>query len=377
MSTIKDFISPDIFTADHAFALYRLPGRTEIVGIKQQGAPTRLHPNDLTEELSGYLIYPFQVGSETPILLIRPQEVVTFDLPDVLEAVKGYAYTSDEQEQREVYRDLFELAHRQIRAKGSTLKKVVLSRQLHINIDEITPSDYLDIFLTACTRYPQSFIALWYTPESGLWLVATPECLLEKVTSTLWRTMALAGTMTWDAGAPMAGKAYWSPKDKREQNIVAEYLHDTLQPYAEYIERSHTYPVRAGELAHLRTDFTFSIRMNTKLGELINEIHPTPAVCGLPKDDALICINRVEGPTRSYYSGFSGPLNLDYDTRFYVSLRCMQAKGHSAILYAGGGLLRDSDEDIEWTETERKLRTILSLFEEEKQEEEDIHEEES
>jgi isochorismate synthase EntC len=55
----------------------------------------------------------------------------------------------------------------------------------------------------------------------------------------------------------------------------------------------------------------------------------------------------------------------------------MQAKGHSAILYAGGGLLRDSDEDIEWTETERKLRTILSLFEEEKQEEEDIHEEES
>lgn len=362
MSAIKDFISLDILTGEYAWALYKLPGRTEIVGIKQQGAPLQLHPNDLSEEQSGYLIYPFQVTPETPILMIKPEEVATFDLPDTNISPKCYTYTSDEKQQKTKYTDLFEYSHRQIRAKGSTLKKVVLSRQLNIKIEGMTPAEYLDLYLTACMRYPQNFVAMWYTRESGIWLVATPECLLEKVTSTLWRTMALAGTMTWDAGAPMGNKAYWSPKDKREQSIVAEYLYDTLLPYVEYIERSHTYPIKAGDLAHLRTDFTFSIKANTKLGEMISAVHPTPAVCGFPKHEALDCINQAEGYTRRYYTGFSGPLNLNDNTRFYVSLRCMEAIGDTATLYAGGGLLRDSDEDIEWTETERKLQTILSLL---------------
>lgn len=390
------FITPDIFTNNHSFALYKLPGKSEIVGIKQKGEPMLLRTEDLTMNLSGYLIYPFQVNHQNPIQLIRPDELETFNLDQIAQLLEEkdnisnegciketsthfpsdkldvrpskchYTCIKNEEERREIYKKLFERMHSKIQVKNSSLKKVVLSRQLEVKINDIHPDDYIDIYISACIKYPQNFVTLWYTPQSGMWLVATPECLLERVTSDLWRTMALAGTMTWDAGSPMGNKAYWSPKDKREQGIVAEYLHNTLQKFAEYIERSHTYPIKAGDLAHLRTDFTFSIKQDTSLGDLINDIHPTPAVCGLPKDEALNCIREVEGDVRRYYSGFSGPLNLNQNTRFYVSLRCVNLDIDKATLYAGGGLLRDSDEDVEWTETERKLQTILSLFSEDK-----------
>ena len=104
----------------------------------------------------------------------------------------------------------------------------------------------------------------------------------------------------------------------------------------------------AGELAHLRTDIRFALPSTGMLGSLLRALHPTPAVCGLPKDEAFRFIGAHEGYDRSYYAGFLGRLSPGGHTALYVNLRCMACSGETGAfrLYAGGGLLPESVLDI-------------------------------
>ena len=116
-------------------------------------------------------------------------------------------------------------------------------------------------------------------------------------------------------------------------------------------------------MVHLRSDFTFMLKEGVSVGELLQALHPTPAVCGLPKRQAYDFIVHNEGHQRRYYSGFAGPLQMaDNGTHLYVSLRCMNLRAEEAVLYAGGGLMADSTEEDEWRETERKMQPMLRLF---------------
>lgn len=199
------------------------------------------------------------------------------------------------------------------------------------------------------------FIALVSTPQSGCWLVATPEVLLSGGGSQ-WQTVALAGTMPWEE------QVEWTDKNKQEQRFVATYIVEQLEHYTHDIQEKGPYTVRAGHLAHLRSDFHFSLPDATKVGELLTALHPTPAVCGLPKKQALQFILKHEHESRSYYSGFLGPLDLDGQTNLFVTLRCMRIYDKVYLLYAGGGLLSDSEEEQEWLETETKLDTMRHII---------------
>jgi isochorismate synthase len=216
------------------------------------------------------------------------------------------------------------------------------------------------------------FISLVYTPQSGMWLMATPETLLEGGGND-WHTIALAGTMKLEGNdlsfdtPPTKGKASlsdiaWTTKNIQEQRYVATYLMECLEQFSHQIEEEGPYTTRAANLVHLRSDFNFVLDDTSKIGELIRALHPTPAVCGLPKRQTFDFICRNESEQRRYYSGFSGPFNPTEDTHLYVSLRCMQILEDHYRLYAGGGLLRDSVEEQEWEETEAKLETMKSLF---------------
>jgi len=123
------------------------------------------------------------------------------------------------------------------------------------------------------------------------------------------------------------------------------------------------YTCRAGNLVHLRSDFTFTLKEQERLGNFLHRLHPTPAVCGLPKEDVRRFILQNECTARRYYSGFTGILNPESETHLYVSLRCMEIKDHVCVLHAGGGLLRDSIEEKEWEETEAKMETMKELLE--------------
>lgn len=348
--------------ASAACALYHLPGSEEVVAISGTAAESNGFPTDAMRT-RGFLIAPFFSDTSTPTVLIPPQSIVSVQMEELPAGNElAVPYTTDETEQRTAYDSAFQKISDALR-KGE-VRKVVLSRRLCLKFPEETSVNPLAIFYKACHAYPRAFVALWHTPSSGMWLVCTPECLLEHRPPGLWHTMALAGTMTWEAGAPAGRRAYWSHKDQQEQKYVADYIRQRLAPFALQLEVSPTYPIRAGALAHLRTDFTFTMQCEQDLSALVDALHPTPAVCGIPTDKATQLIRQAEATPRRYYAGYSGPLNMDGRSHLYVTLRCahFEPDGKTATLFAGGGILRESTCGTEWMETSRKMETILSLL---------------
>ena len=228
-------------------------------------------------------------------------------------------------------------------------------------------------FRRACELYPRLFIALVSTPQSGTWLTATPEVLLEKTTEGKWHTMALAGTMRLDdadghrqGDTPKAddySSIAWSEKNIEEQRLVASYISGCLQRFSDEVVETGPRTVRAANLVHLRSDFHFTLAENAaSVGRLLEALHPTPAVCGLPKDEAFRFILDNEHTPRRYYSGFMGPLFSSTQTHLFVSLRCMNITSPHYPLYAGGGLLKSSTEEQEWQETEAKMETMRRVY---------------
>ena len=241
-------------------------------------------------------------------------------------------------------------------------------------VETVDEMDAEGLFLRACRMYPRMFVVLVSTPQSGMWLAATPEILLESSCGT-GRTVALAGTMKLDESQlgfdnppsasvdDAASGIFWSTKNIKEQRYVATYISDVLKRFAGACREEGPRTVRAGNIVHLRSDFTFELADTSRIGSLLDILHPTPAVCGLPKTETYRHIVDHEHTDRRYYSGFMGPLCHDGATHLYVSLRCMQiVDGRHYRLYAGGGLLKDSVEEQEWCETEAKMETMLRLF---------------
>ena len=217
----------------------------------------------------------------------------------------------------------------------------------------------MELFRRACELYPRMFISLVSTSKSGVWLIATPEILLEGKAHD-WHTIALAGTMRLE-GDSLIGegeKVTWATKDIQEQRIVTTYIAECLEQFTGDFHEEGPRTVRAANLVHLRSDFTFTLPDGQHLGDLLHALHPTPAVCGLPKRETFNFIIQNEHTPRRYYSGFMGMLDPDDGTHLYVSLRCMNIEGGHYHLYAGGGLLTDSTVSQEWLETEAKLETM-------------------
>jgi isochorismate synthase len=182
--------------------------------------------------------------------------------------------------------------------------------------------------------------------------------------------MALAGTMQVDKIANWAqrlqGKsplsAFWSSKNIEEQEYVSSYINRVLQPLAEEIAVEGPCTVRADELLHLRTNFRFRLLSQIDKTVLLKQLFPTPAVCGIPKESSKEFILQHEHNSRRYYSGFSGLISLEGDTRLYVTLRCMEIKEGFCELYAGSGLMPESKEQNEFQETKAKMQPMLALI---------------
>ena len=214
--------------------------------------------------------------------------------------------------------------------------------------------------------YPRLFVALVYTPQSGLWLMATPEILLKGEQNQM-ATMSLAGTQKAEPSKPVADYPVegveWSEKNREEQQYVTDYIEDCIKVFSDEYQKKGPYTTMAANLYHLRTDIAFRLHDTGRLGDVLDALYPTPAVCGIPKDEARRFILQHEHQSRKYYSGFVGPISPKGKTHLYVSLRCMNILDDgSCELYAGGGLLKESEMEKEWKETEAKMQTILSVL---------------
>lgn len=319
--------------------------------------PVSLPSLRLLDGECGYVISPFTSMTGLPTVLIRADIVMRYSTADVSRSIHELDFSLErvdhpvDGECREAYHEDFCRFQRTF--SSSHILKLVLARTLEVAHRRTDP---LLLFEHACKRYPEAFVTLFLAPQCGMWLMATPEVLLTH-DDTCWHTMALAGTMRYSDPLPS-----WSQKNVNEQAYVSRYINECLVRYCHDVNMNGPYTTRAGNLVHLRTDFSFSLNGDTRVGELLHSLHPTPAVCGLPKQEAQQFIMDNESIDRSYYSGFSGPFNLGGQTALYVSLRCMRILADRYRLYAGGGILPQSEESLEWDETAAKMQAMLSLI---------------
>ena len=192
--------------------------------------------------------------------------------------------------------------------------------------------------------------------------------------------MSLAGTQ------PYAGSKdiVWDDKNHNEHAFVTDYLLDVLNDYLDGIKSVGPSTLKAGELLHLQTLITGRLKPSKEaLKDLIHALHPTPAVCGTPRELALDFIKSYEGYDREYYTGFFGELNIsntslfrnskkNIENRAYqtlrkstdlaVNLRCMKLLNTTAVLYSGGGITKDSDPNQECLEIHNKIQTVKCIL---------------
>lgn len=351
------------------FAIYRKPNKNEIRGVLQQDDKLYI-TSDFKE--SGFVFAPFDTELNALIFPVSKSELLTVSYPKKEEEIPEPKVSKLTPENEILKSDHLKLVLKGIEnIESNTLKKVVLSRREEVKIQPLNSGkELLIMYERLLVSYPSAFVYCWYHPSVGLWMGASPESLFSLENKT-FRTMALAGTHKEDIN----GKAMWTEKEKEEQMMVTSFLEKALEKVVPILMISKPTTYKAGNIMHIKTDVGGTI--NTRLCDipcLIKKLHPTPAVCGLPKDEAKQFILENEFYEREFYTGFLGELNY-LDTTFtdkektdnsyadlYVNLRCMKINKGIATLYVGGGITKDSNPEDEWNETVHKAGTIMQIL---------------
>lgn len=233
--------------------------------------------------------------------------------------------------------------------------KVVAARCEQVNIT----TDAAKLFIDASTKYPDAAVYFFSINDVGSWLGATPEKLLS-VTNNIIETVALAGTI------PADETATWSDKEYDEQGMIEFFISNVFADHKlKKYTLSEVETIIAGSVQHLRSTFKLKLKpdeLYAKLHKILADINPTPAVCGLPQFEASLFIAENEKMERRFYSGFIGMQWPSNNLELFVNLRCAELFKNHVLLFAGAGITKDSDADKEWMETQRKLNTIKSLF---------------
>ena len=185
---------------------------------------------------------------------------------------------------------------------------------------------------------------------------ASPETLLKSEAEIL-TTISLAGTRK------IGEESDFGPKEFEEQQLVTDYIREVFEADSgiDELEIAKRTIKKAGNLIHLASNIRAKKNDNFQLNEFLKGFHPTPAVGGFPKPGALKIISELEKHSRSYYSGYFGLKKKD-SFHYFVNLRCMQLFNNSVVLYAGGGITKDSIALDEWLETESKMKTLLNVL---------------
>lgn len=238
--------------------------------------------------------------------------------------------------------------------KEGHVKKVVLSRRESLKTESL---DILDTYKTLLKNYENALVYIWFHPTIGLWMGATPERLIT-VENNKFKTMALAGTQSFNEVIDVE----WKSKELKEQQFVTDYILNNIENYIGNIQCDGPYTVKAGKLLHLRTDISGELKSEDSLEKLIKSLHPTPAVCGLPKEISANFIVKNENYKRTYYSGYLGELNVKDKTNLFVNLRCMEIDKSMVSIFVGGGITIDSNPLSEWEETVSKSNIMKKVL---------------
>lgn len=250
--------------------------------------------------------------------------------------------------------------------RSGEIHKAILSRV--ILKEKPTGFDPVNTYQRLYTKYPATFAYLLYHPEAGMWMGATPELLLRKERN-LYYTMGLAGTQPRRADSVYR----WRDKEMEEHTVVGDHIEDVFKKYHCTVQqKAGPKAIEAARVAHLRTDYIFEAIEEMDVVGLLNELHPTPAVGGLPVREGADFIVENEGYDRKYYCGYIGELDPKGEVALYINLRNVQIGESQIAVYCGGGITAGSDPDEEWNETIEKSKTMADLLQ--PAEEENKHE---
>jgi isochorismate synthase len=229
--------------------------------------------------------------------------------------------------------------------------KVVLSRKMVLKKQISIVATFQNLIAT----YPTAFRYLFFHPKIGLWMGATPEQLV-KINQNHFETVALAGTQLYSENV------IWETKEKEEQQFVTNYILDKVTSKVNELIVTDAETVKAGNLAHLKSLISGELTADFQVSDLIKTLHPTPAVCGLPKDKTIDFILKNEGYNRKYYAGFLGEYNKNNQTDLFVNLRCLEVENDVVNIYVGCGITKDSNPEKEFIETENKSMTMINIL---------------
>jgi isochorismate synthase len=374
----RDFLSealPFYHESNFSFALWRLP-HTETVHFAASDRLQKLTEVNMEESEPGFIFAPFDPSHEKIFLpadefiIFKSHTIVSSSAPSFetsrsvaknLSTSKKNYYSGSSRPGAAVeeveYKKLVEHAREQV-GKG-TFEKIVPSRFKQMTLPE--NFDLLQAFDELCALYPHALVSVFSSPITGTWVGATPELLASITRDRCFHTVAVAGTQPYNPEVNIRNIS-WTQKEIEEQALVERYVISCfkkirLREYEEHGPRTSV----AGNVIHLKTDFDVDMVATNfpQLGTtMLKLLHPTSAVCGMPLQVSLDFIRSHEGYDRQYYSGFLGPLNVAGESCMYVNLRCMQLFENAVMLYAGAGVLADSDPEKEWAETEMKMNTL-------------------
>lgn len=347
------------------FVSYRLPAEKDIITwVQLSGQFNYVEFIDEVADKEGFIYAPFHRRTNFPIAFFEPELIIVNDgfedgfLEDLSRKEPLYAEYSIEPPIECMKQEYLNQAQSFIFAFDRNFTKAVLSRVKSIvKPDSFNPGQF---FLNFQNTYPKTFCHLINIPGAGIWAGASPESLL-RIDDQYARTVSLAGTQpNPDDGSSIS----WTEKEIEEQKIVTDYIEEVFSTFGIMdFEKENIQTLIAGNAVHLATKFKFKKRLlDDRLGEFLTILHPTPAICGFPKDKALDLIFKTEKHNREYYAGYCGPINYEGKTDLFVNLRCMKALNEEIALFVGGGLTKQSEPEKEWEETELKSQTILQII---------------
>ena len=243
------------------------------------------------------------------------------------------------------------------------LDKVVLARSVVVNSTE--PVEILRVFRELVTAYPQCYNFAWKSGDA-VFMGASPE-LLADVSGPRLRSNPLAGSAPRGEGdaddRSMARHLMDSSKDREEHSLVVEDLSRRLTPLTLSLEIPDAPSLKQmATVQHLSTDIQGELVRDVGILDVVQAIHPTPAVGGVEREAAIAYINTVEGIDRGWYSGGVGWINARGEGAICIALRCGLIRGTTTHLFAGAGIVSSSVPDAELRETRLKLRPLLNVL---------------
>ncbi len=245
------------------------------------------------------------------------------------------------------------------------VNKIVLSRRVDLLLTE--EPDFYTILKKLRKDYGDTYLFINHHGKSSFF-GATPE-KLAKFTNGKVEIDALAGSAPRGKNdsedLEFENNLLADKKNLNEHNFVIDHIRSSMTNFTKDFTFVPNSKIRKlTNIQHIWTKISANLNANSSMMLLLKELFPTPAVCGIPKDTALQLIKKLEGYKRGLYSGTVGWFNFNNEGEFVIGIRSALSLNNKLIAFAGCGIVENSDPELEYQETELKLKTILSLFNE-------------